>query len=220
IETSDLSGLPPPSPTKLEKVRSWIAKNSGGPNLSAISASSGAKNVISTIEKKAPTNDDVNAAVSAWPPRPCRASGYPSKVVATDHGSPGMLNSTEVIAPPNSAPQYNDVRRMIAEVGGIVNVSGSRIATPLAPPRPGSTPMLVPRVMPTTATNRLYGVIATWKPRRRFSIPIAYWPSHASSGPLGIGTRNHFSKMKNVASGNRIARASTASHEWRPIQRM
>src|SRR5437870_11433678 len=33
IETSDLSGLPPPRPTKLEKVRSWIAKNSGGPNL-------------------------------------------------------------------------------------------------------------------------------------------------------------------------------------------
>jgi len=75
IETSDLIGFPPPSPTKLEKVRSWIAKNSGGPNLSAISASSGAKKVISTIEKKAPTNDDVNAAVSAWPPRPCRASG-------------------------------------------------------------------------------------------------------------------------------------------------
>ena len=31
------------------------------------------------------------------------ASGTP--VVATDHGSPGMLNSTEVMAPPNSAPQ-------------------------------------------------------------------------------------------------------------------
>ena len=31
-----------------------MAKNSGGPNLSAISASSGAKNVISTIEKSAP----------------------------------------------------------------------------------------------------------------------------------------------------------------------
>ena len=30
---------------------------------------------------------------------------------------------------------------MIAVVGGIVNVSGSRMATPLAPPRPGSTPM-------------------------------------------------------------------------------
>ena len=28
---------------------------------------------------------------------------------------------------------------MIAEVGGIVNVSGNKMATPLAPPKPGST---------------------------------------------------------------------------------
>src|SRR6266849_3781413 len=105
IETSDLSGLPPPSPTKLEKVRSWIAKNSGGPNLSAISASSGAKRVIRTIEKSAPTNDEVKAAVSACPPCPLRAIGYPSKVVATDQGSPGMLNRMDVMAPPKSAPQ-------------------------------------------------------------------------------------------------------------------
>ena len=49
---------------------------------------------------------------------------------------------------------------MIAEVGGIVNVSGSRIATPLAPPSPGRTPMMVPSVMPTTAMNRLNGVMA------------------------------------------------------------
>ena len=31
---------------------------------------------------------------------------------------------------------------MIAEVGDIEKVSGSRIATPLAPPSPGSTPMM------------------------------------------------------------------------------
>ena len=75
IVTSDLSGLPPPSPTNDENVSSWMAKNSGGPNFSAISASSGAKSVISTIEKKAPTNEDVKAAVRAWAPCPCRASG-------------------------------------------------------------------------------------------------------------------------------------------------
>ena len=33
------------------------------------------------------------------------AIGWPSKVVATDHGSPGILNRIDVIAPPNSAPQ-------------------------------------------------------------------------------------------------------------------
>src|SRR6266849_1797522 len=60
---------------------------------------------------------------------------------------------------------------MIAEVGGIVNVRGRRMATPLAPPSPGSTPMIVPSVMPMTATNRLNGVMAMWKPRAMFSNP-------------------------------------------------
>jgi hypothetical protein len=52
-----------------------MAKNSGGPKRSAISARSGAKSVIRTIEKNAPTKDDVNAAVRACPPWPWRASG-------------------------------------------------------------------------------------------------------------------------------------------------
>ncbi len=75
MATSDLSGLPPPRPMKDEKVRSWMAKNSGGPNLSAISARIGAKSVISTTENSAPTKDEVKAAVSAWPPSPRRAMG-------------------------------------------------------------------------------------------------------------------------------------------------
>src|SRR4029453_17566233 len=40
IDTSDFSGLPPPSPMNDENVRIWMAKNSGGPNLSATSARS------------------------------------------------------------------------------------------------------------------------------------------------------------------------------------
>src|SRR3982750_2865786 len=62
---------------------------------------------------------------------------------------------------------------MIAEVGGMRNVSGSRMATPFAPPSPGRTPMIVPSVMPTTAIIRLNGVIATWKPPMMFSKPIS-----------------------------------------------
>ena len=53
---------------------------------------------------------------------------------------------------------------MMAEVGGIVKVSGSRIATPLAPPRPGSTPMITPSRMPTSIKARLYQDNATLKP--------------------------------------------------------
>jgi len=53
---------------------------------------------------------------------------------------------------------------MIAEVGDMVKVSGSRMATPFAPPSPGSTPMITPSVMPTNISTRLYGVSTTAKP--------------------------------------------------------
>ena len=53
---------------------------------------------------------------------------------------------------------------MIAEVGGIVNVSGSRIATPFAPPSPGSTPMITPSTMPISISSMLNGDSTTAKP--------------------------------------------------------
>ena len=63
---------------------------------------------------------------------------------------------------------------MMAEVGAMENVSGSRMATPLAPPRPGSTPIRVPSAMPMTARKRLWGCSAIPKPRRRFSNPMTW----------------------------------------------
>ena len=53
---------------------------------------------------------------------------------------------------------------MMAEVGDIEKVSGSRMATPLAPPRPGSTPISTPRTMPTIIKARFWKVRAIWKP--------------------------------------------------------
>jgi hypothetical protein len=53
---------------------------------------------------------------------------------------------------------------MIAEVGDMENVSGSKMATPLAPPRPGSTPMMTPSMMPTSITSKLNGSRTTAKP--------------------------------------------------------
>src|SRR5579859_7824708 len=65
--------------------------------------------------------------------------------------------------------------RMMAEVcppgvDAIEKVSGSRIATPLAPPRPGSTPMITPRMIPANMSIRLNHDSATWKPPIRDSI--------------------------------------------------
>ena len=51
-----------------------------------------------------------------------------------------------------------------ADVGGMVKVSGSRIAMPLAPPSPGSTPISTPSVTPMNISNRLNGVSATENP--------------------------------------------------------
>src|SRR5258708_17992453 len=58
---------------------------------------------------------------------------------------------------------------MIAEVVprgccAIEKVRGSRMATPFAPPRPGSTPMMIPRMTPTNISNRLNGDNATPNP--------------------------------------------------------
>src|ERR1700752_1493935 len=59
--------------------------------------------------------------------------------------------------------------RMIAEVAppgccAIEKVSGSRIATPLAPPSPGSTPMITPSTIPANISIRLNHERATAKP--------------------------------------------------------
>jgi hypothetical protein len=54
--------------------------------------------------------------------------------------------------------------RIIAEVGGIENVSGSNIATPFAPPSPGRTPIRTPRVTPINMRSTLNGVRTTANP--------------------------------------------------------
>jgi hypothetical protein len=53
---------------------------------------------------------------------------------------------------------------MMAEVGCIVNVSGSKIATPFAPPRPGKTPIKTPKIMPTNINRMFMGVKIILKP--------------------------------------------------------
>src|ERR1700754_3089939 len=55
----------------------------------------------------------------------------------------------------------------IAEVGSIVKVSGSRIATPLGPPSPGSTPTKMPSTSPTIISASVFHVSRTAKPWSR-----------------------------------------------------
>src|SRR6266480_3822466 len=69
---------------------------------------------------------------------------------------------------------------MIAEVGDIENVSGSRIATPFAPPNPGRTPISTPSRMPTSMKTRFFQVSATANP------PIRLLTSSSTGNPLAF----------------------------------
>src|SRR3954470_16940764 len=63
----------------------------------------------------------------------------------------------------------------MAEVGSIVKVSGKRIATPLGPPSPGSTPTKTPSTRPTIISAMVFHVSRTAKPcmsRPRASMAI------------------------------------------------
>src|SRR5882762_1825992 len=52
----------------------------------------------------------------------------------------------------------------MAEVGSMVKVSGSRIATPFGPPSPGSTPTKMPSTRPTIISRSVFHVSRTAKP--------------------------------------------------------
>src|ERR1700754_1143966 len=65
----------------------------------------------------------------------------------------------------------------MAEVGSMVKVSGSRIATPLGPPSPGSTPTKMPSTSPTIISRSVFQVSSTAKPcTRRPKASIARAP--------------------------------------------
>jgi hypothetical protein len=103
-----------------------------------------------TTPASAPKAAEPKAVASAVVGLPSRAIGYPSNVVATEEGSPGILNRMDVTEPPNNAPQYIEESRMIADTGCIPKVSGSSSDTPLGAPRPGSTPTRMPSSTPIT----------------------------------------------------------------------
>ena len=62
-------------PTKLQKARKYTANFSAGPNCSAKLATSGATSVIMMTANRAPTKEEVKAAVRASPALPCCAIG-------------------------------------------------------------------------------------------------------------------------------------------------
>ena len=105
----------------------------------------------------------------------------------------------------------------MADVGSIVNVSGSRIATPFGPPSPGRTPTKMPSSRPTSISARIFHVSRTEKPCIRSVIASIYFPNMASIGPFGMITSNATSKVTNIASEKTRAVTMHFHHAMRPM---
>jgi hypothetical protein len=80
------------------------AKYSAGPNLSATSTTKGASKVTSTVAMVPATNEPMAAVASAGPARPFFAIRLPSRAVAMEADSPGVLSRIVVVDPPYIAP--------------------------------------------------------------------------------------------------------------------
>ena len=85
---------------------------------------------------------------------------------------------------------------MIPDVGGIIVVTGSRIAIPAEGPIPGSTPIIVPMRHPTNAQKRFVAEKAVAKPciRKSKENPIA--ARYFSRNPMGKGSSRSFMNRK------------------------
>ena len=58
-------------------------------------------------------------------------------------------------------------KKIMEAVGSICAVMGKSMATVTAGPKPGRTPMAVPKAQPTKAQSKLMGVPAVTKPESR-----------------------------------------------------
>ena len=54
--------------------------------------------------------------------------------------------------------------KIMPDTGVMLNVNGSNIATPFAPPKPGNTPINIPSTMPKNISAIFTGDRATAKP--------------------------------------------------------
>src|SRR5882762_2479044 len=82
----------------------------------------------------------------------------------------------------------------MAEVGSMVKVSGSRIATPLGPPSPGSTPTKMPSTRPTIISASVFHVSRTAKPcinKPKASMERLSWFAHDLVSPPPDRVQGH-----------------------------
>jgi hypothetical protein len=99
-----LSRLGPSSALTVTNATAISATYSGGPKPIAMSATSGAATVSAIVPMVPATKLPMAAVASAAAARPERAILLPSRAVATDALSPGVLSRIEVVEPPYMPP--------------------------------------------------------------------------------------------------------------------
>ena len=98
------SRLLPSTALTVVKASTMSRKYSGGPSLTACSATNGADMVTSTVARVPATKEPMAEVASAAPARPLRAILKPSIAVTMVPVSPGVFSRMEVVEPPYIAP--------------------------------------------------------------------------------------------------------------------
>ena len=96
--------LLPSTALTVVKASTISMKYSGGPSLTAKSATTGANSVTMTVAMVPATKDPIAAVASAAPARPLLAILLPSMAVTMVAVSPGVFSRMEVVEPPYMAP--------------------------------------------------------------------------------------------------------------------
>ncbi len=95
--------------------------------------------------------------------------GNPSKQVTTAPPVPGVFSRMEDMEPPYSAPTYTPHRATKAVPGSRLYVSGSTRISPVAAPKPGRAPMMMPRLTVRINVRILMGCKTPSKPCKAMS---------------------------------------------------
>src|SRR5699024_2491365 len=116
-----------------------------------------------------PKNDDHSPILKARPGSPFNVIGYPSNVVATEEGVPGIPSNIDVIRPPLAPPAHTPIINEIPANGSIAKLNGSVRATAIVIVKPGMLPKIIPAITPTIIKNIIFNDIISDKLVKKFS---------------------------------------------------
>ena len=114
----------------------------------AIAIKNGIKKIKINIPIQLPINEPKIAVPNAVPAFPFFANAWPSIIVGTASGVPGIFISIADIAPPKTDPVYTPSIKQIAISWSIVDVNPINNAIAIVVDKPGRAPQIIPNETP------------------------------------------------------------------------